>query len=98
MDDHHKIIRNIYRRTQPLNSRVVEANFVYHPNYRKIHCHFSLAISPWPLSPGHFFLASLSWPLSPGLSLLATEGRRVSEQLEARMDHRVPDKGGDPFS
>nr|KAF6294224.1 carbonic anhydrase 6 [Pipistrellus kuhlii] len=34
VDDHHKIIQSIYRRTQPLNSRVVEANFVYHPNYQ----------------------------------------------------------------
>ncbi|KAK1340532.1 hypothetical protein QTO34_019102 [Cnephaeus nilssonii] len=34
LDDHNKTIRNVYRRAQPLNDRVVEANFVYHSNYQ----------------------------------------------------------------
>ncbi|XP_016070038.1 PREDICTED: carbonic anhydrase 6 [Miniopterus natalensis] len=33
LDHQNKTLHNIYRRTQPLNNRVVEANFMYHPNY-----------------------------------------------------------------
>ncbi|XP_053432774.1 carbonic anhydrase 6 isoform X2 [Nycticebus coucang] len=32
LDHHNKTIRNDYRRTQPLNNRVVEANFLHLPN------------------------------------------------------------------
>ncbi|XP_054435630.1 carbonic anhydrase 6 [Pteronotus mesoamericanus] len=32
LDYQNKVIRNDYRRTQPLNNRVVEANFMYHRN------------------------------------------------------------------
>lgn len=33
LDNQNKVLRNDYRRTQPLNNRVVEANFMYHPDH-----------------------------------------------------------------